>query len=225
MKLLLIIIISSCLFLNGCIQTEGILDIQGKVLDELTKKSIPNRKVLIQGLVYTDSKLVPTDVGQFYTDSSGHFRYTLNKTKGAYSYNFIFVGDSAYSYSTQEMFVAEIERNSKFLSFRLSKLADFIIKIERISKSPLYDTLYVSWKTDGFDGKTLYPHKLTNFGIAPDFAFRWIGGNVKSVIETKAFANKTVVICWELFRNGRKKEVTDTVYCERDVNNSVSFRY
>lgn len=225
MKSFLCSLSSVCLFLIGCVQTEGTLDIQGKVLDELTKECIPKRKVLIQGLVYIDSKLFPTDAGQFYTDSSGHFSYTLNKIKDAYSYNFIFVGDSAYSYSTQEMFVAEIERNSKFLTFNLSKLADFTIKIERFSKSPLYDTLFLSWKTDGFDGKTLYPHKLTNFGIAPDFAFRWIGGNVKSVIETKAFANKQVVICWELFRNGRKKEVTDTVYCERDVNNSVSFRY
>jgi len=211
--------------LIGCVNTEGTLDIRGKVLDESTKEYIPNRKVIIKGLVYSDSKLTPTDVGQFHTDSSGLFSYTMKKTKGAYSYHFIFTGDSAYAFSTQEIFLTDLETNSKYLSFALSKLTNFTIKIERCSKTPLFDTLYVSWKTNGLDGTTICPHKITNYGISPDIEFRWIGGNVKSVIETKTLANKKTILCWELFRNGKKKEISDTVYCERGRNNTFSFKY
>jgi hypothetical protein len=225
MKPKLHILISACLVLIGCMNTEGTLEIRGKVLDESTKKDIPNRKVIIQGLVYDDSKIITSNAGEFFTDSTGHFSYTMHKTKGAYSYNFCFVGDSAYSISTQEVFLGELEKNSKYLSFYLSKLTDFTIKIERCSKTPLYDTLYVSWETDGVERSTIYPHKVINYGNALDFEFRWIGGKVKSVIETKALANKQTIICWELFRNGRKKEILDTIFCERDANNYFNFKY
>lgn len=225
MKIKLHFAATACIILFGCSWTEGTLDIQGKVLDESTKELLPNRKVIIQGLVYSDSNLTPTDVGHFYTDSSGCFTFTINKIKGAYSYNFIFVGDSAYSSLTQEVPLIELEKNSKYLSFGLNQLTNFTIKIERCSKTPLCDTLYVSWKTNGLEGKTIFPHKVINYGIAPDFEFRWIGGNVKSVIETKALANKQTIICFELFRNGKKKEITDTVNCERGSNNDFSFKY
>lgn len=225
MKIKFYIVLVACFSLFGCLQTEGTLDIQGKVLDENTKEGIPNRKVIIKGLVYIDSKPLYTEAGQFYTDSIGHFSFTMRKTKGAYSYSFLFVGDSSYSVSTQEIFLAELTTNSKYLSFCLNKLTDFTIKIERCSKTPLYDTLFVSWKTNDLDGRTIYPHKLTNYGIAPDLEFRWIGGNVKSVIKTKALANKNTVICCELFRNGKKKEISDTVWCEKNVNNYFSFKY
>ena len=222
MKLALYITTFSCLLLIGCLQTEGTLDIRGKVLDECTKEGVPNRKVIIKGLVSNNTLI---DAGQFYTDSSGHFTYTLKKTKGAYWYHFLFVGDSAYSVSTQEKSLTELQENSKYLSFVLNKLTDLTIRIDRCSKTPLFDTLYVSWKTNGIDGRTIYPHKVTNYGIFPDIEFRWIGGNVKSVIETKALANKNTIICFELIRKGKKREILDTVLCDRDVNNTFSFKY
>lgn len=221
----LYILISSCLVLIGCTNTEGTLDIQGKVVDEITHECIPNRKAVIHGLVYIDSKLITTNAGQFSTDSTGRFSCTINKTKGAYSYNFCIVGDSTYSFLTQEIFLGELERDAKYLSFNLSKLTGVKIKIERISKTSLYDTLYVSWKTNEVDGKTLHPYKIKNYGVSPDIEFRWIGGNVKSEIETKVFAGKKTVVCWELFRNGKKKEILDTIFCERNVYNSISFKY
>jgi len=217
------IITPACAILFGCAQTEGTLDIHGKIIDESTNKSIPNRKVIIKGWGFSDKK--PIDVGEFQTDSSGIFSYTMNKKKGFYYYYFSFTGDSSYSFSTQEIPLGELEKNSKFLSFHLNKLTNFTINIERCSKIPLYDTLYVSWKTDGIEGRAIYQCKTINYGIAPDFEFRWIGGNVKSEIKTKALANKKTTICLELFRNGEKKEILDTIFCERDIDNYFTFKY
>ena len=133
---LFIVAVAYSFLLIGCANTEGTLDIAGKVLDEYTKEGIPKRVAIIQGLIYDDSGLIPTtDIGRFNTDSSGHFKYKLKKTKNAYWYNFAFVGDSTYSYSTQKISLAELELNSKFLSFYLDKLTDFAIKIERIDKT------------------------------------------------------------------------------------------
>jgi len=181
--------------------------------------------VLIQGLVETDSTLRPTaDIGRFYTDSSGHFSYTLKKIKGVYSYNFIFVGDSIYSYNSQELRLYDLEKRSKYLSFNLNKLTNLIIKIERSSKTVPFDTLFVSWKINGNKGKA-YPYKVINYGVAPVLEFKWIGGHVKSTIETRALANKSAIINIDLFRKGRIKEISDTIYCDRDVDNYFTFKY
>ena len=226
MKLLLPIVVITCsLLLIGCTNTEGTLAIGGKVLDEYTKEGIPKRAVIIQGLISSDSKFIPTDdIGHFYTDSSGHFTHTLKKTKNAYWYNFIFVGDSTYPYSTKMISLDELERNSKFISFYLDKLTDLTIKIERSNKSLPDDTLFISWKTNDSDGK-LYPYKVINFGIAPYLEFRCIGGNVKSQIETKTFANKNTIVYMYLFRKGGVKEMSDTIYCIRDAKNYFNFKY
>src|SRR5665647_3008876 len=92
---LYIVAVVCSFFLIVCTRTVGTLDIAGNVLDEYTKEGIPKRTVIIQGLKYADSGLIPTDdIGRFYTDSSGHFTYTLKKIKDVYRYNFVFVGDS-----------------------------------------------------------------------------------------------------------------------------------
>ncbi len=223
--LLAIAIVSYSILIAGCSYTEGTLNIEGRVIDEHTNVGLSNRVVLIQGLVESDSTLIPTaDIGRFYTDSFGHFSYTLKKIKGVYSYNFIFVGDSTYSYTKHELRLYELEKRSKYLSFKINKLTNLIIKIERSSKTIPYDTLFVSWKTDGKNGKT-YPYKVINQGTAPDIEFRWIGGDVKSQIETRTLANKTTVINIDLFRKGRIKEISDTIYCDRDVDNYFTFKY
>ncbi|NEW84475.1 MAG: hypothetical protein GZ094_19200 [Mariniphaga sp.] len=223
--LLYIVAVAWSLILIGCTSTVGTVDIAGKVLDEFTKEGTPKRTVIIHGLKYAESGLIPTDeIGRFYTDSSGHFTYTLKKIKDVYRYNFVFVADSTYSYSAQMVSLAELELNSKFLSFYLEKFTDLTIKIERINKTVPIDTLFISWKTDDIDGR-IYPHKVVNMGAVPDFEFRWIGGKVKSFIETKTFANKNTVIHMYLFRNSRAKEMSDTIFCLRDVKNSFTFKY
>jgi hypothetical protein len=226
MRTLLFIVAVTCsLLLIGCTNTEGTLDIMGKVLDEYSKEGTTKRIVIIQGLKYADSGLIPTnDIGRFYTDSCGNFTYTLKKIKNAYWYNFIFVGDSTYSYSTQMISLDELERNSKFLSFYLEKFTDLTIKVERRNKTAPYDTLFISWKTNEIDGR-IYPHRVLNFGVAPDIEFRWVGGNVKSLIETKTFANKTTIVHMDLFSKGEVKEMSDTIYCIRDVKNYFTFKY
>lgn len=223
--LLYIVAFAWSLLLMGCTSTVGTIDIAGKVLDEYTKEGTPKRTVIIHGLKYAESGLIPTDeIGRFYTDSSGHFTYTLQKIKDVYRYNFVFVADSTYSYSTHMVSLAELELNSKFLSFYLEKFTDLTIKIERINKTVPLDTLFISWKTNDIDGR-IYPHKVINYGIAHDLEFRWIGGNVKSVIETKTFANKNTVIKMFLFGKGGVKEMSDTIFCDRDMKNSFSFKY
>jgi len=216
--------ISLLLFMR-CADHEGKIEIKGKVLDENTKVTIPQRAIIVQALVKSDDKLIPVDAGQFRTDSSGCFSYRLMKVRNSYLYNFCLVGDSAYDFSINKLGMTELNRYSKFLTFYLNKLTDLTLTIERKSKSPLLDTLYVSWESNGEDGKVLYPYKIENYGVAPALEFIWVGGNIKSAIITKAYADKNTIICWKLYRNGKRKEITDTIFCKRDVFNCVNFKY
>ena len=113
----------------------------------------------------------------------------------------------------------------KQLSFTLSKLADLTILIFRESKTPLCDTLTLSWKSDGVDGRTLYPVKINNSELKSTSELKWIGGNVNSIINTRAFADQWTILRRVLYRNGRKKELIDTIICKRDIVNKIYLKY
>lgn len=218
--------------LTGCLNTEGTLEIKGKVIDEYTKMQIPRRDIIVQGLVKSSEELEPIDVGQFSTDSSGCFTYKLRKVKDAYYYNFSFVGDSDYAFTMKELGLYELEQNAEYLSFSLSKLVDLTIIINRKSKTPVCDTLSLYWKSDGVYGRFLYPYKITNYGktnksigLPSDSELEWIGGYVNSIIKTKVFANKRTKLSWELVRNKKRNEITDTITCKRDLANIFYFTY
>jgi hypothetical protein len=217
------------IILIGCADNEGDLELKGKVLDEKTKIAIPNRKIIVQALEPGDKKLNPFYVGEFCTDSSGYFAYSLRKIKNIYLYEFCIVGDSSYAFSNYKLGLTELKRYGKFLSFYLSKLADFTIAIERKSKTPFQETLYVSWRSNGMDGKKLYPYTIKNYGIRDhgntlDMPCKWIGGDIKSAIKTKVYADKETIVRWELHGNRKIKEFTDTIFCKRDVYNYVYFK-
>jgi hypothetical protein len=219
-------------FLIGCVKTEGTLKIKGKVIDEYTKVQIRGREIIIQGLIESNNKLVPIDAGQFSTDSSGCFIYTLRKVKDARYYNFCLVGDSDYASMTNKVSLFQLEENAKYLYFSLSKLVNLKIKIQKISKTPYRDTLYLSWESNKLDFRTLYPYKIDNygitdnsFGLVPDLGLRWIGGNINSTVKTRVFADKMTKIHWELVRNKKRKEITDTIMCKRDIEHIVYFEY
>jgi hypothetical protein len=224
LKIVIYIVLVLAILLAGCVRTEGILKIKGKVIDESTKAPIPYRGIIIKGLVGNNDSLVQIYAGQFSTDSSGCFEYSLRKVKEAYHYNFCFVGDSDYSFTTRQIPLIPLGRSAKYLSFSLNKLADLTIRISRKSKSPVCDTLYLSWKSDGVDGRTLYPYKVDNYGLTSTYELRWIGGNVKSTIKTRVFADKMTTVRWVLFRNGIK-EIIDTLTCKRNLVNEVYLQY
>ena len=196
------------------------------------KCKFPGRDIIIQGLVRSGEKLVPIDAGQFSTDSSGCFTYKLRKVNDAYYYNFCLAGDSDYASKVKMLGLLELEQNAKFLSFSLSKLVDLTIIINRKSNTPVLDTLSLSWKSNGVYDRNLYPWKITNygkthnsFGNTSDTELRWIGGNVNSAISTRVFAYKKTTLLWELDRNGKRQELTDTITCKRDFKNFVYFTY
>ena len=215
------------ILLTGCSCTKENLEIKGKVLDEHTKVAIPNRAIIVQALVKSDNKVIPVYNGEFSSDSSGFFTYPLRKIKDVYSYNFCVIGDSAYAYSNTELDLTELKRYGKFLRFDLNKLTDITITINSKSSIPIDDeVLYLSWKSDGVDGKILYPYTLKNHAFTPsNLALKWIGGDIKSEIKTKVFSDKETIVRWEIYRNGKMKVVTDTIFCMRDVANYVRFEY
>lgn len=225
MKIVIYSKIAIGILLTGCLNTEGTLEIRGKVLDEYTKTQIPGRDIIVQGLIRGSEEFIPVDAGQFSTDSSGCFTYLLRKVRDAHYYKFYLVGDSDYAFRIKELGLMELEKNAKYLFFSLSKLADFIINIDRKSKTPVCDTLYLSWKSDGIDGKTLYPYKINNYGLNITNELCWIGGNVRSTIKTRAFADIRTTVRWALIRNGRVKEIIDTITCKRDIINEVYLKY
>jgi hypothetical protein len=220
------------LLFTGCLNTDGTLVIKGKVIDEYTKNQIPDRNIIIQGLVRNGEKLVPTDAGQFSADSSGCFTYKLRKVRDAYYYNFCLAGDSEYASSIKKLGLLELKQNAEFLSFSLCKLVDLTIIINKESKPSVWDTLSLSWKSNGVFERNLYPWKIINYGktdnsfeLTSDSELRWIGGNVNSAINTKVFAYKKTRLTWELDRNGRRQELTDTITCKSDLKNIVYFTY
>lgn len=213
------------LLIFGCVNIEGILKIEGKVLDKSTNAPIPSRKIILQGLVKSNNKLEPIEAGQFSTDSSGYFSYSFKKIKDANFYNLCLVGDSGYSFKTEKLSLSYLEKNARQLSFALSKLTDLTILIFRESKTPLWDTLTLSWKSDGVNGRTLYPIKINNSELKSTSELKWIGGNVKSTINTRAFADQWTILRRVLYRNGRKKELIDTIICKRDIVNIIYLKY
>ena len=217
--------------LQGCnVNTEGTLNIKGKVLDEITKTGIPGKDIVVQGLVDTGTKTEPVEAGQFSTDSSGSFSYSLRKLKGARTYRFCFVGDSENLYTTNDISLYNLERNSEFLYFTLKKLVDLTIRLNRISKTPVLDTLLLSWESNDVYFWFLYPYKIDNYAgnsLEPvtGTGLIWIGGDVSSTVTTKVFADRMTKVSWELYRNGRRSTFTDTITCKRDFVNMVYFTY
>jgi hypothetical protein len=217
------------IFLMGCNGSEGNLELIGKVLDEKTKIAVPNRKIIVQAFEPGDNNIEPFYVGEFCTDSSGYFAYSLRKIKNIYLYEFCIVGDSSYSFSNNKLGLTDLKRYGRFLSFYLSQLTDFTIAIERKSKAPFQETLYVSWRSNGMDGKKLYPYTIKNYGIknhgnTVNMPCKWTGGNIKSAIKTKVYADKETIVRWELHGDRKVKVFTDTILCKRDVFNYIYFK-
>jgi hypothetical protein len=218
--------------LYGCLNTEGTIEIRGRIADESTKKQIPGREIIVQGLVGNGEQVIPVDAGQFSTDSSGSFKFLLKKVKDAYFYAFCIVGDSDYSSVTRKLGLMEIKQNAKYLFFTLSRFADLRINVSRESNEPFCDTLYLSWESNEIDFRILYPYEVENYGIPNTFVgltsyagLQWIGKNAKSIIRTRVFADKMTKIHWELVRNKTRKEITDTITCKRDIINNVYFKF
>jgi hypothetical protein len=221
MKRICFIAIFSVFFLSGCLDPEGEIELKGKVLDDYTKVSIPNRKILVHALVYNDNSFTYNYAGEFCTDSSGQFRYKMKKVKYINTYDFNVVGDSVYAHTDQKLSLMDLKRERKNMTFFASKLIDFTIKINRNSKTPVPDTLYVSWKSNDIP----YPFETEN---RTRMSQKWIqckGNDVKSTIKTKVFADKKTIVFWKLYSNGKLREMTDTIFCKRDVVYSACFNY
>lgn len=224
MKIIVSVIVIISIIFIGYFNVKGTLKIKGRVIDEYTEEPIPGREIIVQGLVVKNNGLIPVETGNFSTDISGNFTYSLKKVKGANTYNFCLVGDSDYSFMAEKLALTYLKRNAKQLSFSLKKLANLTLLISRKSKLPVCDTLYLSWKSDGVDGRSLYPYKINN-GLAQASQLRWIGGKVESIIKTRAFAEERTTVRWALFRNGKRKEIIDSIICKRDLANMIYLKY
>jgi len=224
MKTLSLIAFINSIILIGCSSTGESIELKGKVLDEKTKVALPQREIIVLALVENENKAIPVYNGKFSTDSSGFFAYPLKKVKNVYLYNFCVVGDSTYAYSNTELGLTELKTYGKFLSFKLNKLTDITLLIHRKSRTPANDVLYVSWESDGINGKFLYPYTIKNGAFtSSNIGLKWIGGDIKSEIKTKVFADKETIVRWEIFSNGKSKVVTDTIFCKRDVSNLIRY--
>jgi hypothetical protein len=232
MKINIYLVFTIVVFLTGCVDTEGFLEMKGKVIDEFTKEQIPGRDIIVKGLIKMNGEFEPLNAGQFLTDSSGRFMYLLRKIKDVHYYNFSLVGDSDYAFKSYTIGLPELDQRAKFMVFPMSKLADLTIIINRKSKTPAFDTLALYWESNGVHGWVLYPFRIYNFnksnnsyGLISGSELRWRGGNVNSKIYTKVFAGKRTKLLWDLDRNGKRMEFIDTITCKRNITNTVYFTY
>lgn len=218
--------IALCIIISSCISTEGEVELKGKTLDDSTNEIVPCRKVVVEAILYYNQHETKAfGVGQFLSDSLGCFTFKLKKVKGAYNYNFHFVGDSCYAPKTKNLGIMEIADNSRYISFYLHKLTKLTIQVTKNNKSSAVSTLYLSWKSDGIEGKSIYQYKVSNFGAAPEFDFKWSNNNVNSKIETRVLADKPTIINWEIRNGNKKQEIIDTIVCKNDITNYVNFIY
>jgi hypothetical protein len=222
---LLYLPLTTLILFTGCMRTVGTLEIEGNLIDELTKAKLPGREIIVEGVVNDGHRNQSIDAGQFTTDNAGHFKYTLNKIEDAYYYKFCLVGDSDYAYKIREFGLVELKQNARYLSLSVDKLVGLTIRIYRKTKVPAYDTLYMGWKSDGIDGRTLFPFKINNNNLSGSQELKWVGGEVRSTVKVRAYADKRATVRWALFRNGRSKEIIDTITCKRDRVNEVYLVY
>jgi hypothetical protein len=202
------------------------LELKGRVVDATTKAGIPARDIIVQVLIPNEKNFIPVYKGEFSTDSTGNFEYFLMKDKSEFLFNFSFIGDSAYSYKNVRMGLAELNRDGKFLTFDLDRLADLTISLESKSDNSMNESVFLSWKSDEKEGQFLYPYKVMNHGSpASNQVLRWTGGDVNSEIKTKVFADKETIVKCEIYRYGKVRQVRDTIMCLRDVANHVSFAF
>jgi hypothetical protein len=225
MKYSIFIVFVSGLLLSGCTNTVGTIELKGKVVDGGTKTVIPNQSVIIEALLQNDDETTTVYAGEFTTDSSGGFDHTLKKVRNASLYNFCIKGNPAYDPSNQVLGLSDLNRYGKFLTFEVNRIVDFTMYINRESKTTFRDTLIVSWETNKVDGKTMYPFRIENYHINAQDGLVWIGGDVKSKVITKVYADKNTIVHWELFRNGRHTDIIDTIFCSRNTANNVTLNY
>lgn len=217
--------------LFGCINTEGDLVISGYIRDEYTNSAVPFRHVIVQGLKESNQKFTSFEVGQFSTDSSGRFNYTLEKVKDILYYNFILVGDSNYAFITKRLGLYELEQNANSIYFSMSRLANLSIGIIRKSKKPDFDTLSLAWTSNDVFFWSLFPYKIYTYDrsnkyiAVPGKELRWYGGNVNSIVKTRVYADKKTKIYWDLDRYGKRSQFIDTITCKRNINNKIYFSY
>lgn len=225
MKYIIVNIFFWGIILSGCSFTEGTLKLKGNVVDRDSDTPLPNRTIIVltaRTVADFDSGYV---IGHFNTDSLGSFSFNLQKVRNVNFYNFYVVRDGSYASSDNVLGLTELKRNGKSLSFKSRKLVDLSIRIVSLSKQPNNDILYVKWKSDKTEGKTLYPYKVENNGLITTNRLKWTGGNINSIVKTKVYANKQTVIKFELFRMGEYKEFVIPVFCKEDIINSLLFQY
>lgn len=212
-------------FLCGCNNTVGKLEIKGKVVDDSTKVPVRGITIMIQAVEQTNEISKEVYVCDLQTDSSGCFAHTLQKVKNASLYIFSINGNPAYQPTDKFLGLSDLHSFGRFLTLEVSRITDLAIKINRENKGPLRDTLIVSWETNGTEGEDFYPYRIVNYRINSQTGLIWIGGEVKSEIRTKVYADKNTIVHWELFRNGTHRHIFDTIFCKRDVANSIGLVY
>ena len=159
------------IFVSGCNNTVGTINIKGQVVDEYTKVKLPNRTIIVQAWVEVNEEPHYLYLDSFTTDSTGCFAYTLHKVKNVSLYNFTVEKDSDYASSENTLGLTDLIVDGWGLTFKVMRLADLTIKINRTSKTPLRDTLIVSWKTDGVDGTSMHPFKIVNYKVSSSGGF------------------------------------------------------
>lgn len=216
----------TCLLPLACSCTDDTLELKGQIVDNHTKAGIPFREVIVQALENKNNVFVPVYIGEFATDSLGIFTWSLKRDRAIYLYNFSCIGDSAYSYKNIRLGLTELIRHGRFLVFELDRLTELTISLESTTRRSTNESVFLTWISDGKEGSFLYPYKVTNHGSAESHqGLHWTGGDVRSEIRTRVFADKTAIVRCEIFRYGKMRTVADTLLCRRDVANRVSFTY
>mgnify|MGYP001086918128 CR=1 FL=1 len=232
MKFIICLTLILSMLSHGCVSVGGKLALKGKIIDDVTMSRIPGREVIVDGLLEINDEFVPVYAGQFSTDSSGVFSYKLKRVRGARFYNFHVVGDTNYAATTRRFNFFQLSVNSKRLVIPLRRLAGLTIKIEKLSHTTRQDTLYLSWESDRINFRNLYPYEIEKKGITdipvmviPGLGLRWIGGEINATVRTRIYAGKMTKIHWELARNKKRSEFTDTIISKGERVHLVHFTY
>ena len=108
------------LLISSCVRTEGILKINGRIIDGKTGAGIPGRKIIVKAVL--QDRELPIETIRFEGDSAGHFVFILKKVKDVYSYDFNIVGDSNYTFKTIRFHLAGLRSSAGTIFLSLDRL-------------------------------------------------------------------------------------------------------
>ncbi|MDB4292320.1 hypothetical protein N9954_02875 [Maribacter sp.] len=215
----------------------GDIVISGMVIDQHSKKGIPDLRVKVDGVTQFGFER-RTEVGNTHTNTDGAFSISIKSVEDVAFYEFFANRGSSDRYTEGtdyhgELYLDSLANNKIAMLFELSKIEP--LKIHLKNTDPIGDDDYVGLHfysdTMGFQRvKSVENSGIENLKYeAPTFddgtRTEWIGANVNAVINCNILVNEELWIIIAIRKNGKLTEITKLINGKRNTVNEIDIDY